>query len=1135
MKLEETNNSQSQDSIVYSSQNISTKRKKSRSLDKIMNRLKQDSKHNGDDFSFRQSDLEERNKTNINTRCSGSISNTPVSSRTSETEYTSSSNVRDFSPGKKRKMLEVVEWGIDPKKKKVTDSVGFNHFTNDHSERGFSSTPVTQSELKGKVGSADSFSEEGATLHKHKKHFHSLNMNNSIDKQCENKYNVLEGGFETDKLSHSKNKNEIVFLQEIKAKKKKIQDNHDLNFNFNDILSIKSDSADDSEINFPQKTKKAKLKEEKINYDSNNTIKFNNSHDKLYPDGIDSNMFGNELHLTGKKRKKKHRNNMVKSIFYDGEDKHDKEQKLVINNAHNCSLNDESKLTEKGNTESSEIQYSNDKLYPNEINMSVNEIHLTGKKRKKKHRNNMEKSTFYDGEDKHDKEQKFVINNGHDCSLNDESKLTEKSNTESSEVQYSDDKLYLNEINMSVNGHLTGKKRKKKHINNLDKAIVYDGEDKNIKEQKFVTHNEHNCSLTDDESKLTEKSNTEISELHDEVVIKSKTKRKIGKKNGLDQDHNSEQIENLLNTEILNLLKNDCDRKKKKKKHKKMLESFTTLDTSKSETELAFENVNSLSIGRTNSGLGTNSNSESDSTGKTKKKKMKHKKNKTNVGNHNLSDKESGFQDNEQCINNDVTLDDNTVNGSNLKISSVNKSSATNGDVLNSNKSTLNSNYDIDSDYFEEEDDGSDSYSFNKSVIEGSFKLHEKERSSVQDLKDLSIEIDFEVPPLHSIVDRSSRPTPSQKAQIAHLNLTIKAGKYTKSEDDQIRANWEKFCEVYEFCDNPELFFVMDKTVINKHQKQNFLKFLAQNLPERTTSSVYARFKRLYLAEKKKTGRFSIEEDEYIVKRVEELNYQRNYVCKIAKELNRPYFSVHSRLQVLKQTHTRKIRWGRQNLAAFIQNLMKITKVRDYRELKNRHITVKEFKKLSKKLDNLPVRILKPAWLGNIHSRLFIPGEVCELPLLKCKLIQMLCKNNEKDWRLVNWSEYAKHFDGFTSHKVYALFKSLTDVLPEYKRSNLEACLEILSEMKPDKMKSTAIYKVLYENGKVIDLRKKYVKKERKDTIKNSEEESTSDFYETVLRNKFLNYSFPEEERSDKIKLEEVDIKSENECDIPEL
>jgi len=342
-------------------------------------------------------------------------------------------------------------------------------------------------------------------------------------------------------------------------------------------------------------------------------------------------------------------------------------------------------------------------------------------------------------------------------------------------------------------------------------------------------------------------------------------------------------------------------------------------------------------------------------------------------------------------------------------------------------------------------------------------------------LKSLEIIVNFPVPKLHEICNRASKPTPQQRIRLAQENLTIKIGKFTKVEDDQIKENWETFLKLYNFEDSPEIFISLNKQYISNEQKQNFLFFLAQNLPERTPYGVYLRFKNLMIQRNK--GRFTEEEDKYILEKMEESGRQRNYMVEIAQHLQRTFSSVEKRIQKLKETHTRKIRWRREeNLATFIKYMLKVTRIsqEEIEKLKNRSISSKEWKKVSKKLDNVPIRILKRAWMEQIHPKLFIEKECFDLREAKRKLVNMFYENNERDWRSVDWRKYASYFDGLTPIKIFAIMKNLVyNRVPTGKQNDLRKCIKLLKKSGLNDLAPHVIYKVRYKDGEIEDCGKK--------------------------------------------------------------
>jgi hypothetical protein len=69
----------------------------------------------------------------------------------------------------------------------------------------------------------------------------------------------------------------------------------------------------------------------------------------------------------------------------------------------------------------------------------------------------------------------------------------------------------------------------------------------------------------------------------------------------------------------------------------------------------------------------------------------------------------------------------------------------------------------------------------------------------LQRLNDLSVLLPWVIPPLHLIETRVTlSPTASQKVLIEALDIDVKMGKFSHLEDEQIKKNWDEFCEVSE-------------------------------------------------------------------------------------------------------------------------------------------------------------------------------------------------------------------------------------------------------------------------------------------------------------------------------------------------
>ncbi|ERL89518.1 hypothetical protein D910_06884 [Dendroctonus ponderosae] len=331
---------------------------------------------------------------------------------------------------------------------------------------------------------------------------------------------------------------------------------------------------------------------------------------------------------------------------------------------------------------------------------------------------------------------------------------------------------------------------------------------------------------------------------------------------------------------------------------------------------------------------------------------------------------------------------------------------------------------------------------------------------------------DFKVPRLHKIVDRASNPTADQRERIAEKGIEVKTGKFSSAEDQQIQENWLNFIQVFRLKNQPQKFFCLHAKRVTPEAKRNFLFYLARGLHNRTPYCVFKRFK--LLMDRVTKGRFSQEEDDFILKAMEEK--PKMSVTEVAKHLHRSLLAVSCRIGKLKTTYSRKIKWSGRNAASYIKYLLEATDIdeKDIGLLKNRQITAEEWAKLSEKLDNVPVRILKPVWLNFLHPALFIPGNSCDLGAIKWKLAKRLHKNNETEWSCIDWTKYVARFEGFTSLKLYTLVKQLIKThVPEKKQPDLPRSLKYLMK---NKLRIAAqplklLYKIKYRNGEIQDMR----------------------------------------------------------------
>ncbi|XP_060528577.1 uncharacterized protein LOC132703372 isoform X2 [Cylas formicarius] len=334
-----------------------------------------------------------------------------------------------------------------------------------------------------------------------------------------------------------------------------------------------------------------------------------------------------------------------------------------------------------------------------------------------------------------------------------------------------------------------------------------------------------------------------------------------------------------------------------------------------------------------------------------------------------------------------------------------------------------------------------------------------------------SVSVNFAVPLLHEIVTRCAKLIPKDRRTISECNLTVKTGKFSKCEDNQIKRNWTDFIKEHNLRDEPSHFFNLDSKVLSKGNRIKFLQHLAQNLPDRTLYSVYQRFKRLF--NKQHSGRFTPDEDKYILSALIKYRHVKHHIQKIAQDLKRTRTSVEQRVLYLKHEYKPRGVWRNDHIEKFIKNLLMVTQCQYTEELKQRTLTSIEWKTLSEKLDNTPMKILQTLWQGKIYPMLFIKDDFCNLNQIKVEIVTKMYTNREADWKTVDWNYYASQFPGFTPLKIYMLLKKLVvKLVPKENQTELEDCLKILHEAfkRGVKLKKHKINKIVYKDGKLLEM-----------------------------------------------------------------
>jgi hypothetical protein len=324
--------------------------------------------------------------------------------------------------------------------------------------------------------------------------------------------------------------------------------------------------------------------------------------------------------------------------------------------------------------------------------------------------------------------------------------------------------------------------------------------------------------------------------------------------------------------------------------------------------------------------------------------------------------------------------------------------------------------------------------------MEDEYRLDERELNR---LNDLSVLLPWVIPPLHLIETRVTlSPTASQKVLIEALDIDVKMGKFSHLEDEQIKKNWDEFCELHDIPHDPTPFLVL----VNKdlfRERLKFVQFLAHGLENRLLCSVYKRFKRLFSNQKHKSGRFTAQENWVIVEYMTKTCSRTPY-ADLARILNRDKLAVEKRCARL-LGKKEPVKWNLKKIGEFMGHLADITDVSDPNELKYRPISTEEWQELSEVL-KVPVMKLRRAWLCTIHPRLFVKKSM-KYNVIKENLVVRMIENHETDWRTVNWDEIAKDFEGFTGAKLNKLIKELVSYhVPKEKQSNLKESLQFLNE-----------------------------------------------------------------------------------------
>nr|CAI5846490.1 unnamed protein product [Callosobruchus analis] len=166
----------------------------------------------------------------------------------------------------------------------------------------------------------------------------------------------------------------------------------------------------------------------------------------------------------------------------------------------------------------------------------------------------------------------------------------------------------------------------------------------------------------------------------------------------------------------------------------------------------------------------------------------------------------------------------------------------------------------------------------------------------------------------------------------------------------------------------------------------------------------------------------------------------------LAEMLNRTNSSVQRRYDTLtKAKNTGKVQWNVHSIAKFVAKLMRIKKTKEIGDLKDAEITTKEWKKLSKRLDYIPIERLQRAWNMTIYPRIFV--ESVDIIQMKTDIITTLYECGINDWKVVDWKSIAGKYPGFTHQHVYMMLRqTIAHHVPKEKQADPKGNKLLFSE-----------------------------------------------------------------------------------------
>lgn len=298
----------------------------------------------------------------------------------------------------------------------------------------------------------------------------------------------------------------------------------------------------------------------------------------------------------------------------------------------------------------------------------------------------------------------------------------------------------------------------------------------------------------------------------------------------------------------------------------------------------------------------------------------------------------------------------------------------------------------------------------------------------IKKLRHIKVELEHEVPKQHKIGTSCSLPlTKKEKLQFKKYEV-LKSGAFTRKEDNIIKKNWERFCDINFLIIDNERFFSKRYNghifIKEDRERKKFVQFLANGLPQRSLFSVFKRFERLYEFRRRleiKSRRYTEDEDKTIIKYFQQKKPAMSKSIILPEILNRPYDSIHRRYFYLKKKsklekqHDKSMRsivWTLPLIKSFIENLLDLTLSTDIMELKDAVIPCVVWDKMEEKME-INAKILRYFWLHQLHMQLFCPNEIY-LNDVKIMLTKYLYRKKITNQTKINWPHVVKYFDGYT-------------------------------------------------------------------------------------------------------------------------